>query len=357
MLEEERKLVLNMLAEGKITAEQASELLRALGEAVTPEEIHNDMPPGSVSESMREALQKARQAAREAAQVAREEARKAREMARKAAQEVRGQARGFEVDFGGLGTFIDGLVSKISGEFGSLGHRWDDTYDGSFGAGPVELDLATNNGSIHCHTWSLSTYKLILHVRAGGADEAEARRRTAEAIKLEHGPAGITVKVEDGWTPRVAVAVELYLPEGLEYRLKGNTGNGSIHLESGHFAVARLRTGNGSINNKATVGDLEAHTGNGSIHAAARGGGHWTLGTGNGSVHVDTTELGDTAVEVHASTGAGRVNIDIPGANKSLSGLGQLELHLSTPNFEQAASRLSLRARTGLGSITVRSGA
>jgi len=357
MLEEERKMVLQMLAEGKISAEQAAELLRALGDSATSGEVADDMPSGSVSDSVREAVRRAREAAREAAHTAREEARRARDGARQAAREARRQVTGFDVDLGGIGAFVEGLVNRITQDFSPFGYRWEETYDGNFDAEPVQLDVNTNNGSIHLHSWTLSTYKIVLHVQAGGADEAEARRRAQEAIRLEHGAAGITLRVNDGWASRVGAAVELYLPEGPEYRLKAVTGNGSIHLESGRFASAWLRTGNGSVHSSATVGDLDANTGNGSIHAAARSSGQWNLATGAGSVHVDSSGLGDTAVEVNASTAAGRVQVDIPGASTNQGGLGHVAVRLSSPNFEQAASRLTLRARTGLGSITVRNGA
>lgn len=354
MLEEERKMVLEMLAQGKISAEQAAELLRALGDSTTSEEISQDLPPeGTVSESMREAVRKAREAAREAGQAAREGAR---DVARQVAREARREASGFSVDLSGVGTFIDNLVNRII-DVSVPGCRWDDTYDGSFGPGPVVLDLTTNNGCIQVHRWSLSTYRLILHVHASGSDEAEARRRAAESIRLEHGPAGIALQVHQGWVNRVWASVELYLPDGPEYHLKAHTGNGSINLESGRFASARVRTGNGSVEGKAIVGNLDVTTGNGSIRAAAGAAGEWKLGTGNGSIYVDTADLGDTAMEVHANTGAGRISVELPGASTNQGGFGHVNVHISTPNFSQAANRLSVRARTGLGSITVRRGA
>lgn len=349
MLEEERKQVLNMLAEGKITAEQATELLKALGDhaRVENEAIDSAQAP----EPVREAMRQARQATRDAREKVREEMRRASREVREAARSA-----GSAFDGGSLGSFIDSMVSSFT-DFTPFGYRWDDVYEGNFTARTIDLNLATGNGSITLHTWTEPGYKLVMHLRAGGPDEAEARRRAADAIRVEHGGNAIKVYSGSGWWPRAYASIELWVPDGLEYHLKANSGNGSIKLEGGRYATARLHTGNGSIEGTAVIGDLEANTGNGSIRTAAAGSGRWNLTTGNGSIQVDTAGAGDSGIMVDANTGAGKILVDVGGQRMEQGGVGHVNVRISSPGYEQSAQQLSIRARTGLGSITVRPGA
>lgn len=239
-----------------------------------------------------------------------------------------------------------------------LAHKWDDAYIGSFTAGVVDLNLTTGNGSITCRTWSDPGYKLIVHVQALGSNEVEVRRLAAESIKVEQGGGSIKVSGEDGWWPKAMVSVELYLPAGPEYHLQANTGNGSVKLEGGSYATARVHTGNGSLEGSAVIGELEANAGNGSIHMLATGSGRWTLASANGLVSVDTANLGETGIMVEAHTTGGKIVMDIGGHRvEEKGGPGHTPLRMSTIGYEQAHQQLSIQAHTNLGKIIVLPGA
>lgn len=370
MLEEERKMILQMLADGKITAEQATELLRALGDS-TADSGAGQAPDitGAVRDAARSVTDEVREAADNASEDAREAARQAREQARDAARTARDAFRdgkdrakaearklrdeirqsGLGSDLGGVGAFIENLVTRITSEFGAGHYRWEETYTGQFDTGAIQLSLDTGNGSINCCTWDEPGYKLVLRVSASGANEEEARKRAQSHIKLEHGSTGVELRV-DSWHA-TSVSAHLYLPAGPEYSLKAHSGNGSLDLGGCTLASARVRTGNGSIDLSGAVGELDASTGNGSIRAVAAGSGSMVLATGNGSITVDTASLpSDVGVDVNATSGLGRIRVELPGG-RGVSQVGMTTVQLSSR--DEAVKRLSIRARSGLGSVTI----
>jgi len=237
-----------------------------------------------------------------------------------------------------------------------LARRWDEVYTGSFPAGAVDLKLSTGNGAITCHAWSEPGYKLIVHVQALGLSETRARRLAAGSIKVERDGRGLKVTGDGGWWPKAMAGVELYLPAGPEYHLEADTGNGSVCLDGGTYATARVRMGNGSLEGTAVIQELEADTGNGSIHMLATGSGRWVLSSKNGLVGVDTARLGETGVMVQADTSGGKITVDIDG-HRVEGGPGRTPLQMSTVGYEQARLQLSIQAHTNLGKIVILPGA
>ena len=253
------------------------------------------------------------------------------------------------------GVTLGGMACPTA--FSPFAHKWDDVFNGSFTSGAIDLSLTTGNGSITCRTWSGPGYKLIVHTRALGISEGQARALAAELISVEHGDGSIKVNDGGGWFPKAMTSIELYLPAGPEYHLQANAGNGAVKLEGGSYATARVHTGNGALEGTAVIGELEASAGNGSIRMAAAGSGRWTLSTKNGLINVDTADLGETALMVDADTTNGKIMLDIGGQSLEQKGSpGHTPLRMSTRGYEQAHRQLFIQTRTNLGKITVHPG-
>ncbi|GGK82299.1 DUF4097 family beta strand repeat-containing protein [Ornithinimicrobium pekingense] len=133
----------------------------------------------------------------------------------------------------------------------------------------------------------------------------------------------------------VAVAVEVEVPSGTPDDL--STKFGDVRVE-GTAGDARVRTGAGSVRVERCL-RLECSTGAGDVRVGACTGG--TATTGTGGVTVDSSEGA-----LHARTGAGDVTVlaSSGGAVSAVTGAGDVRLELLSGGCE---------CRTGAGDVTV----
>ncbi len=165
-IQEERKMILGMLAEGKITAAEAAKLLEALAvrpveEAPTAPEAPASQPNAQWEQDLQQSLettkQQIRHAVREASREAREAYREVREQARNAAREARQQARDVERQNreqdrqGQDGSLLHTIFSNIDFSLGfdifGNSYRFEDVHEGVFHeAEKIGMHVNTSNG-------------------------------------------------------------------------------------------------------------------------------------------------------------------------------------------------------------------
>lgn len=250
------------------------------------------------------------------------------------------------------GATIVGVAAPVR-TFSPFVHRWDEVYTGNFTSGAVELNQTTGYGSATYRTWSGPGYKMVMHMRAMGVTEAQARRLAARSIKVEQGEGGIKVDGA-GWFPKAASDVELYLPVGPEYHVQAKTGTGAVKLEGESYAIARVHTVNGSFEGTGVIAELEANVSIGSIRMAPTGSGRWTSTTRMGAISINTGNLGETGIMVDANTRVGSMVMEIGGQRmEQKGGGGRAPLRMATLGYEQAPKQLFIQARTNLGAVTV----
>lgn len=358
MSQEERLMILQMVADQKITAAEAAELLKALDgqkEAAShptqaPQAAHAG-PPGAVP-PLQPLPPKAP------------------------------PPPGFGLG-SGLSAFIEEVVDKVTSAFGDLtftGPRFEfpTEISGLFTAEQIPLRIFTGNGHVELKAWDQPGYKAQILVRARGVNEAEARQRANEAYLVQATETGFTLETNRryDWTD-LTVHVTLFLPKNKLYRLETRTGNGHIRVEGIALADARansgngritflggaadrlfVKSGNGSIEVDGDVAELEAGTGNGSVRVIPMGRRSESLQikTGNGAIHIDTGRLSrEVGFHIDASTGMGSVSIgrsDLVYQREDRQ-VGHKHVIARSRNFETAERRVSVQARTGLGSISV----
>ncbi|MFZ5815742.1 MAG: DUF4097 family beta strand repeat-containing protein [Bacillota bacterium] len=282
----------------------------------------------------------------------------------------------------GFSAFIEEVVERVSSALGDLTltgprHEFPAEISGQFAGEQVPLRIYTGNGHVELKGWDQPGYKAQILVKARGATEEEARRRAHEAYLVTADEQGFQLETNRryDWTD-LAVNVTLFLPKEKAYKLESRTGNGHISVEgvtlldgtatSGNGRITMrggadrlyLKSGNGSIEVDGDVADLEAHTGNGSIKLVPLGrrSESHQLKTGNGSITVDTGRLSrETGLYVDASTGMGSVGIartDLVYERQDRNA-GHKHVVARSQGYETAPVRVTLRARTGLGSVSV----
>lgn len=383
----ERMTVLRLLEQGKISAAEATELLKALRDRGA------GGGPGSVELAARRAAEGAQRAAERAAvrgrraaeywsQHADEVASRAAEHAAKAVEQV-GENVGRI--FSTLPDFMDRAVKAGWGTWGP-GHRFEEVVEGDLegGEGAAGLDIQGWNGAVTLRPVDGARVRLVLRKTVHAATEAEAQE-LARAVGAEISGRQVTVRRAPGaaaW-PGGGLAVEAYLPrdgvwggvvgtdngqidgEGLHFRgLRFETSNGRVRLADCRGQDVTVTTSNGGIEADGFRGRLDLRTSNGAISVApAQTSGadagataleaEVTASTSNGLIQVRLPA--GLAVDVDAATSNGRFDVSGLGAEaprpESSRGFGRAEYRWRSPGWEEAPRRARLALRTTNGSV------
>lgn len=280
----------------------------------------------------------------------------------------------------GLGAFIEGIVEKVGSVVSDAVEprfEFPQELTGEFTEGEIPIRISTGNGRIGIRAWDGPGYKAIITVKTGGKDEEEARQRARDAFVVKADSSGFDLEARRWDFSHMAVHVALWLPRSGRYRLESRTGNGHVELEQLAFSNARVSSGNGRITLKDVAGEdvwiktgngavevdgdlavLEAGTGNGSVEVSPSGSRPQALqlSTGNGSVRVSTARLPvGFGCKVDLSTGMGGASAGVPGlvVEREVRAMGHKQLTGQTANFGDTSVPVMIVARTGLGSISI----
>ena len=378
-MREERLLILTMLQEGKITAEEAAELLEALSR--NPEGRKEKTMSERVAEVV-ERVEQAREQVEEKLEAARRRLEEARAKSGRTGDDV---LRGLEEVVGnverGLSRVFTELPETIGRWIGQF-RLWPEqtvkqVYEGEFPAGlsEVEVSLVTRNGAIRVEAGDGPGYRVEVnnHVRVDDADLAA--ELAAEATRWEVTDRGFRLVAGD--RPDVEASIRVVLPRGKSYRLECQTADGSVRCLDLQLSKARLTTADGSIRLQGVqVAELEARTAAGSIRfsgavdrarcstadgsiearyvpaaADASASVEWDLRTSDGRVRVSLPVGDHVGYRLDLDTADGRVRAMVPGVEQRVG--GRHTLRAETPGFAEKRLRFTVRASTADGSIVV----
>lgn len=376
MAQEERLLILQMVADKKITAAEGVELLRAL-------EAKDAKPAAAAAPAPEQAppLPKVSGVTFHMTPPPVPPAPAASELPPVSPAPPAPPAPGNGATLGsGLASFIEDIVERVSSAFSEVVEpRFEFTYEltGEFAPSDViPLRIQTGNGKVIVQTWDEPGWKAVILVKARGNSEEDARARAADAYTVKT-TSGFDLEARrHDWTD-IAVYVTLYVPKGNRYSLDTRTGNGKVEIKGVEITDGRvttgngalvctggkadrlaLRSGNGSIELDGDIADVEAGSGNGSVHVRPLGLRSQVLrvNTGNGSVHVTTGSISaDAGFRVDAHTGMGGIHLTVPGLvyDRDIRTVGHKHIVARSANYEQTAVKVSITARTGMGSVSI----
>ncbi|MFO7265695.1 MAG: DUF4097 family beta strand repeat-containing protein [Bacillota bacterium] len=392
-VKDERMLILQMLQEGKITAQEAYDLLEALalseqasrdGVSEVWDEVKNRVERASKlveeqAEKLREKITESYEQARERLQAAREKAAAGSAAVEGIEDVVISVERGLAQFAKELPQALERLLSL--GLSIGPGHTVENVYEGSFGEGVQEARVAvqTHNGSVRWEAWDQPGYKVVVTSRVRAESEEAARERAARFVHWQAGDDGFRLSTED--RSDLSSSVTVWLPKSVRFRLETETRNGSVRAAGLSLTSAELRTLNGGIRLEdveadelqaftvnggmrieGAIGKLEGETTNGSIDARLSGKrrdgsvlprAEWELETTNGSVRVRLPEGADIGYAVDLKTVNGRIRTALPGfETMSVRGAGRKVVWRSE-GAESKPRRIELTAETVHGSIVV----
>lgn len=386
-------LILQMLQEGKITPEEAHDLLEALA---LSEQASRDSGPDywddvksrieRAGEMVEEQAEKFREKVEETIEEARARYEAARDKAASGGAPIEGVEDVVVTVERGLSQFAkefpEAMRRLFSFTFGSFDARTvERVYEGAFGEGVQEAAVAVEarNGSVKWETWDQPGYKVIVTSKVRASDDAAARERVERFVHWQAADDGFRLSAAD--RSDISSSVTVLLPKTLRYKLESETRNGSIRAKGVRVTSGQLRTVNGGIRVEdveaerletvtvnggvrlhGAVEDLRGETTNGSVEARLvgmrRDGGvveqaHWELEATNGSIRVYVPHGPDIGYDVNLKTVTGRVKVELPGfVTVDGRGAGR-DVSWRSEGMEDKPRRIGLTVGTVHGSIVV----
>lgn len=372
-VDEERLMILRMVQDGKITAEEGQALLDVVTEG---EQRTNGPVPSHCS-----AVPPQRAGSSETPWVS---------------------------CLGTLGSKLAGLGRLAA--LGSMGTgiETSETFTGEFedDIAVVEVALGTKNGTITVKPWNQPGFEVVAVKKAHAAGEAEAREVSADVLAVCNTGRRLVVQAKENKSVG-AVSLTVYLPGQRKYdlaadsrngginvtgiacekcrvrstnggirivdvatfELKAETTNGGVRCDGVTARLARVQTTNGGIGWRGTALEAKMETTNGGIrvypHSTSRLAetlrsgslaevSDYAMESTNGGITVDlSTDLKDAQVTLRAESGHDRIRLpesgwrvvhrrDEPGSHE-----------LMGEYAGRSDERLSLSAKTRHGSITI----
>lgn len=346
---EERKMILKMIEEGKITAEEGLALLQTLEKT--------DKGVGKDKESSTQGHKQKEQS---------EQFYKIKDELHEATEKIIGSANK------GATKLVD-LFGKAIHKLQTMDVDFD--FDFSFGSAvkvtevfqkdpfaAKDLLFSTSNGSIQCTSWAKEYAQIKVSAQVSKVDdELEARERLSHIIEQKEDGEEYSFLLKD--KKNIRVSLEVHLPERVYRSLKLETNNGSVRLTDLEIDRVEIQTSNGSVRISDLKGEklagktsngriqfqdiqvLESYlaTSNGSINAKGRMQ-SLQCETTNGGIHIEQEEEGKSDISANTSNGSVRIMypVDVSGVYGELkTNHGQLKCSLthSTITEETGQSR------------------
>ena len=370
-MQEERLLVLRMLEDGKITAEEAAELLKALDSAGSEDEEEIE------SAGFDRTIERVEELAERAGDMGEKFAEVVQNKAHQLAEELeREQEMGGKRLTGWLEKLTQSGLGGLIGLLGGPKYEFEDVIEGQFAtSGPITLHLTTFNGRIVIQGCEGSDYSLRLVKTIRSEDEGKAQELAQHLMEVEQRADGLWVKPSQKSMQGCQAALYLTVPRELCYAVELNTYNGRIVMNefeatdvvaktaNGRIEALKLKaqsmilkTANGRIEVDAACPSVEAHTSNGRITVRPRPGrSDYRLKTYNGSIYALLDVDAKAAYALEASTQNGKI------VTGGLAGLvysvderkkaGRKRIAARSQNWEEQQEQVRIKAETSNGRI------
>lgn len=335
--QEERMMILQMVAEQKITPAEAAELLKALEQKDEAPTL-DDAPSASRSSQQTSSLG------------------------------------------AGLSSLLEDVVERVSSAVNSVvgnRHQFTRSFTGTFAPGEIPLEVTLGNGRVEVEAWDEPDYRVDVVVRVRATDEEEAKARAARVYTVTADEHRFILEGSRCGLWDEAVNVTLKVPRDRTYAAKIRTGNGDVLVKDLEITEGKMKTsngrmvcrgiqaeeltaksGNGSVEIEGETGDLEVETGNGSVILRPTGerAQVMRITTGNGSIKLFTSRLSpETGIHLDASTGLGSMTISLPDLIFDRNEASPVNRHVvaRTKQAGLGKAQVMVTARTGMGSISV----
>ncbi|MDF2839513.1 MAG: hypothetical protein K0Q99_284 [Clostridia bacterium] len=391
---EEKMLILKMLQEGKITAEEAHKLLEAVGKNNADFETDARKNEKKFEEKMQELQQKANKVAEKLGSTLNTSAEKFSSNSEKFGDDFAKRMEAFGNDIADSAVkFTDRMVNYL-GNFIDVGYdkyQYNKNYHYEL-ADNAEISVDTCNFAVFVNPTSENNLVLNLYVNTSIPNLS-----IEEYFKVSQTDNSISFKTQ--FPSRTWGKIEVMLPKHLSNlniittngkcelmditvdNIESNTSNGRISLincqsktieavtsngkiiASGTAAAfADLSTSNGKIEiDNCKFDKLDAKTSNGSIildgiYKMSSLEGNYNLRTSNGKIVIALNNSETCGCMIDAATSLGSISVDLPQLNYFVdkkSFTMQSTAQIKSANFDSLDDKIIINAHTSNSSIVI----
>ena len=323
-MSEESRIILDMLSESKITADEAERLLAALGSSTTaeaspaPEDEEHGQPfgldLGDLEEQIRARVDEVRRTVKASMP-------RLKTVIRDAVPDVE---RIVEEATSGIPEFVEEMTRTFRDAFGEARHQsWHEApkaraerefTESTPLASGSRLILDNPRGNVAVETWDQEQVEARVHVKVWATDETTAQTYAEEVrLEVQELPAGVTLcpvlppRGEGSQVTRCDLDIRLRLPQRLDLDLRTSHGglvvpdmDGSLVLSGNH----------GDIRVTSASGDVTVRHHHGALHLN-RVGGSLALDAHHTRVHIDEVAEKAQLNAQHAPLSLRRVGGDL----------------------------------------------
>ena len=363
---EEQILILRMVEEGKITADQAVELLAAVNkqaqqQASVPAPA-NRQQERDVQRLVREQERQARKAARQQAQA------KERTRTRKETVKTRGRQ--------GPQQTIMASLRALGVPVGGREFAFERELTGEFEGDAIAVRVQNTNGKVRIIPSADDHWHLRLKTRVRASNEADAESLAAKLVSVAAEADILTVEAQRMFGQNASSDIELELPQRSLADMHVSTTNGTINVEGLQGDDVTLKTVNGRvIAQELDLGRLVVSSVNGSLHVAGfaedlqckaangkimvellrNANSILDLQTVNGTVAVELPVDESIGYQVNAATTTGSIKLGLEGLQirEQQKRPGRNTLVAESVDFAEKEVRQVVQARTVSGAVSI----
>ncbi|MGI6359161.1 MAG: DUF4097 family beta strand repeat-containing protein [Bacillota bacterium] len=373
---DEQLLILKMLEEGKITAEQAAELLSLVGKR--PAKVGAQRQSPHLEQTTPVAPDAEQERYRQLSKQVREEERQARRQikreAKRAAAEIKSLPQSDR-----LGKSLHKSLQMLGISLGgSRSFTFTKDLDGTFSVHNPEIGIQNTNGHVRIGHSEDERWHLKLSARVRADSAAVAKELSDGLVIVSPDSRGLRVESRRFFGQNAVVDIELNLPRQLQPQITVSCTNGTVNLIGIQGERAKLHTVNGKIRAEGfRMEHLEAHAVNGGIQLqgfgeqlecrAANGRlqlalssaerARLELETVNGSIELALPPGNRVGYQVSASSTVGNIQVDLPDLQwDEKSRPGRRKLEASSRDLVSKEQVQSIRAKTVSGTIRIHLG-
>lgn len=382
-IKEERQLILQMLADGKISPQEASDLIRALIESETGEGRHagHQAHATHAAHGQHDESSWSFRGPREP-----RAPRPPREPRAPRAPRPPREPGEFRFEMKGLLQELQHMVEEITDSvsdavdglpFNQPEHEILRAIEGKLTAEQPNIRLNLTNGSLKVRPWEKEECRLEVRIQGRNTSKEAFEAEAMEAFTVEIDEEHLEFNGKGGLVTGLKTDVTLFLPEPVAYHLTAQVGNGKVDVagikllqgsltttngklvcHAAHAQTLLATTGNGAMTLVGEIDNLDAHTSNGSIRyqPQTKGSGEQKLTTGNGAISVDLGALPEgAAIRVQAETAMGGIALSGDRLTRQVEErtLGQKRLVAQTANWDEAEQKVTMVLHSSMGAIRV----
>jgi len=321
------EMVKKMLKEGKITKEEADELIAALEESYGIDQQKTEDEKKEYKKNNFE-----------------DDKSEKKSFAENITENIKNNIDGEEISKNikkGIEDSLDSssnIVDEIKNMFGSFfgtGFEFIENYKSNFNTDSPIIDIDNTNGKIKLSCWDKNEYSLNIKFNISAESKEEAEKIKKKIFNLKSSDDSLQIIIEDIKDHRINTDIFLTLPTDYVYQGNVENINGKVRVEELNFSSFRLKTKNGKIDlAKTKINEGKVKSTNGKIFFDG-----WAkklnLSTVNGMITVNLREKENSKIEINTTNGT--QNISFPEnaeyfIDTSIK-IGSISINLADMNF------------------------